>query len=132
MAENRLQEFMARVEQINLNNEYAFKVGRVALFGSLLSNASEVNDIDLAIQLEGRHSDRQSVRNHMLERANVAQANGRVFRSVVQQLLWSRHEIYLFLRARSRIFSFHQMDELAHLSSDQFKMLLGPPPSFLA
>lgn len=129
-AEKGLQEFMARVEQVNQSAEYAFKVGRVALFGSFLSDAAEVNDIDLAIELEGRQSDTQAVRDHMLQRADLARANGRVFRSVVQQLLWSRHEIHLLLRAKSRVFSLHEIDELANLNPKEFKMLLGAPPVF--
>ena len=72
---------MARVEQLNNNEEYAFRVARVALFGSLLSHATHVNDIDLAIQLEARQSDRQAFREHSRKRVEGAQANGKVFRT---------------------------------------------------
>jgi predicted nucleotidyltransferase len=128
-ATKRLQEFMSRVEQVNQSAEYVFKVRRVALFGSLLSDAAEVNDIDLAIELEGRESDREGARNQMLKRADLARANGKVFHSVIQQLLWSRHEIYLFLKARSRVFSLHDIEELSNLNPKDYKMLLGHPPT---
>jgi hypothetical protein len=52
-----------------------------------------------------------------------------VFRSVIQQLLWSRHEIYLFLKARSRVFSLHDIEELSNLNSNEYKMLFGDPPT---
>lgn len=127
-AEKKLQEFMARVEQLNNNDEYAFKIARVALFGSLLSDASHVNDIDFAIQLQARQSDHQAFREHSRKRVEVAQANGKIFRTSNEQLFWSRDEIYLFLKARSRVYSLHGIEELVELSPNGFKMLLGDPP----
>jgi len=128
-AEKKLQEFMERVEQINQNEEYALKVGRVALFGSLLSDAPEVSDIDLAIQLEGRLPDREAFSNHSKRRIEVALSSGKSFRTFFEQASWPRHEIYQFLKARSRLFSIHEIDELTHLNPKEFKMLLGEPPA---
>jgi predicted nucleotidyltransferase len=128
-AEKKLQEFMERVEQINRNEEYAFKVGRVALFGSLLSDAPDVSDIDLAIQLEGRLPDREAFSNHSKRRIEVALSSGKSFHTFFEQASWPRHEIYQFLKARSRVFSIHEIDELRHLSPKEFKMLLGEPPA---
>src|SRR6266550_1979535 len=38
-AERKLREFMARVEQVNESDEFAFRVVRVVLFGSYLTDA---------------------------------------------------------------------------------------------
>lgn len=50
-AERKLREFIARVEQVNQSDEYAYRVTRVVLFGSCLTDAERVNDIDLAVEL---------------------------------------------------------------------------------
>jgi predicted nucleotidyltransferase len=127
-AEKKLQEFMARVEEINRNEEYAFRVGRVALFGSMLSDVAEVSDIDLAIQLEARLSDKQAFSDHLKKRVELALSSGKSFRSFFERAAWPRHEIYVFLKARSRMFSIHETEELAHLKPEEFKMLLGGQP----
>jgi predicted nucleotidyltransferase len=131
-AKKKLHEFMRRVEEINQNEEYAFTVVRVALFGSMLSDSPEVSDIDLAIELKARFSDKQAFRDHQQRRVELALSNGKSFRTFVERALWPRHEILFFLKARSRVFSIHETEDLANLKSDEFKMLLGDPPMFSA
>src|SRR5947208_5083131 len=53
-AERKLREFMARVEQVNQSEEFAYRVNRVVLFGSYLTDAERVNDIDVAVELAPR------------------------------------------------------------------------------
>jgi hypothetical protein len=49
-----LADVLVRIHGINRDDRYAFRVKAVRLFGSMLTNATDVGDIDLAIQLEFR------------------------------------------------------------------------------
>ena len=55
-AERVLREFMGRVDAVNASNEYAFRISGVVLFGSMLSCADRLGDVDVAIDLQPRIS----------------------------------------------------------------------------
>ena len=56
-AERVLKEFMERVDAVNASKEYAFRIRGVALFGSMLSSADRVGDVDVAVDLQPSISD---------------------------------------------------------------------------
>lgn len=51
-AERVLKEFMERVDAMNASEEYAFRISGVVLFGSMLSSADRVGDVDVAVDLQ--------------------------------------------------------------------------------
>src|SRR5260370_26141820 len=58
-AERLVEEFLARVREVNAG-DYAYRVRRVIIFGSCLSDEGEVpavGDVDLSIVLAARYSD---------------------------------------------------------------------------
>ncbi len=50
-----LREFLDRVRLANENTEFAYRIESVILFGSYLSGATSVNDVDLSVELVRRH-----------------------------------------------------------------------------
>ena len=50
-AERAYSEFMTRVHNVNNDPKFLFKVVKVIVFGSYLSDAAKVNDIDIAVKL---------------------------------------------------------------------------------
>jgi predicted nucleotidyltransferase len=56
-ADRLLSEFLGRVEQVNADAYYLFRVARVVVFGSYLSDAETLSDLDLAIHLDAKESD---------------------------------------------------------------------------
>lgn len=125
-AEQRLTEFLTRVEQVNVDDAYAYRVAKVALFGSMLSESPTVGDIDLAIELTPRYEG-DELEQCRTQRVEAAAAAGRSFPSWIDRLLWPQRELQLFLRNRSPIISLHDFRELEELQTP-YKMLLGAQP----
>jgi len=57
-AEKRVSEFLQRVKRVNTDDYYLYAVEKVIAFGSYLSDADRLNDIDLAVELRPKHGDR--------------------------------------------------------------------------
>jgi len=128
-AEKKLNEFMQRVQEINCNQEYAYIISTVVLFGSVLSDAPNVNDVDLAVKLKRRVDDDKIFREMVEKRKQVAMSKGKVFRTFFEQTLWAQQEIYLFLKARSRAISLHEIEDIQNLNIKSYKTLLGKFPA---
>ena len=124
-AERKLREFMARVEQVNESDEFAFRVVRVVLFGSYLTDAERVNDIDLAIELVPRWDGFNVGIQYRKEQERVRLAPRHRTRNALAVEQWPWREVLLFLKARSRGFSFHGIqDPILHGIA---KRVLYPP-----
>ena len=108
-AERKLREFIARVEQINQSDEYAYRVARVVLFGSYLTDAERVNDIDLAVEMVPRWDGFNVGIQHQKEQERVRLAPRHRTRNALAVKQWPWLEVLLFLKARDRAFSFHDM-----------------------
>ena len=110
-ATQRIKDLLDRIVVANENAEYLFRVNRVVLFGSYLSNRDRINDVDVAIELKPKTNDPQSLIDQTLNKAIEAADNGRQFSSFMHRLLWPQNEIILFLKSRSRALSLHDMDD---------------------
>lgn len=102
-AEKKLNEFMNRVQEVNTDNRFLYRVQRVVLFGSFLSDAPSVGDLDLAVQLYPKEPDGGIRVEKDLARAEEAARNGKRFSNFVEMLYFAEREVKLFLRGRSRI-----------------------------
>jgi DNA-binding MarR family transcriptional regulator len=102
-AEKKLNEFMARVHQVNADSWFLYRVERVVVFGSFLTGQPYVGDLDLAIQLKPKESDEKKHSDLILARAHEAARNGRQFHNFVEELYFASDEVKRFLKARSRI-----------------------------
>jgi len=114
-ADRVLSEFLDRVCQVNSDRSFLKMVRKVLVFGSYLSDASRINDIDLAVELVWKE-DHPSVRGK--ERADVAfehscaaQDKGRHFGTLIDRMEWPENEVKLFLKSRSRALSIHPIED---------------------
>lgn len=106
--ERLLQEFMSRVEEVNANPIFLYKVTRVIIFGSYLRpEASELNDLDLVVETRFKLTDTET--RHQAEEAcrQAAQAAGRTFPNYSAYLYWPEIMVRLFLSSKSKYLSFH-------------------------
>lgn len=110
-ADQLFTEFMQRVEIVNKDSYYLYKVSKVILFGSYLTGAATVNDIDLAVELRPAEND-QNLR-HQNEQNRIREANqkGRRFNNLVERYAYPRNEVLLFLKSKSRYISLHSADD---------------------
>ncbi|MGH9866404.1 MAG: hypothetical protein ACRD4H_13415, partial [Candidatus Acidiferrales bacterium] len=126
-AETMVTDFMTRVRIINADDQYAYRVSTVILFGSYVSDRDTLGDIDLATEYAPRVSDVEALERIEKERRDLAHRNGRRL-EFIESLDWPRREIDLFLKNRQRGLSVHKMDELIQMAKQRplvYKILLG-------
>lgn len=127
-AEEVIEGFMERVRQANESDEYCYNVSSVVLYGSMLSGRLDLGDVDFAIHLTPRLSDPKAFHELLQDRIHEARDRGRVFRNLLQEFLWPRLEIHMFLKARKRSISIHDLSELGELARRNrlpYRVLLG-------
>src|SRR5262249_28434186 len=108
-AEQILKGFLQRAEAVNADSELTYYVGKVYLFGSMLGNAVEVDDIDLAVEFELREVGGRDPIKHSVERA---EASGKTFRSPIEMMFYGELEVKGILKARSPYISIHPLSDL--------------------
>ena len=121
-AERKLSEFMERVRQVNITGRFAFRVRKVVVFGSYLTDSPRLGDIDIAVELVAREEDCQKQR--ALEDAHIsyARSKARRFRNILAEVYWPRDEVGLFLKSRARAISLHTTED-AKIYGDKCKVL---------
>jgi len=111
-----LKELLERVEEVNRNSDYAFRVQSVKVFGSYLSDKMVLGDLDVSIKLEKRYEGEAMERKEE-ERISLAFASGRSFPNYVEEIFWPNREVMLKLKTKKKGLSIH--DE----ASDKVTML---------
>lgn len=105
-AEELLEAFLDRVERVRdspAGDEFPIKVRTVVLFGSFLSAATELSDIDVAIEFCDALGNREEQRAAEDRCRDRAVANGRDFADFLARLSWPDTEVRRFLRDRRPI-----------------------------
>ncbi|HEY1939971.1 MAG TPA: hypothetical protein VGJ33_18735 [Candidatus Angelobacter sp.] len=127
-AEAIIAGFMDRVRQVNESEEYCYRISVVVLYGSVLTGRLQLGDVDFGIHVTPRLSDAQAFHQLLQDRIHDALDRGRVFRNLTHEFMWPKLEIQMFLRARKRSISIHELAELAglaHKNALQYRVLLG-------
>ncbi len=110
-AERALCEFMVRVGEVNEAARFLFRVRKVVLFGSFLSESSAIGDLDIAIALVPKELDSQKHSERLLAHADEAALCGKRFANIVQRLDFAAKEVRAYLKARSRIIQLTDCDD---------------------
>ena len=126
-AESVLEQFMERLRRVNASSEYVYSVESAVLFGSMLSAAERLGDVDIAIELRSKVAEEAGFRQWCDRRRYAAQDQGRRFGSTVEWILWPKAEVFGVLRARSRTLSLHGIHDLAELADVRYRVLWGNP-----
>ena len=131
-AERLLEQFLERVQRVNSADEYAYRVGHVVLFGSMLSDVERLGDVDVAIRLEPKVSEDNAHEQWCSARRRTAEAKGRNFHGVLDWAMWPTQEILLQLKARSGSLSLHDFSEVERMPNVRYRVLLGDPEQISA
>jgi hypothetical protein len=124
-AERVLREFVDRVHAVNSSKEYAFRISGAVLFGSMLSCADRLGDVDVAIDWKPRISDPIQCRQFCNRRRRSAQQQGRVFSTTTDWAMWPQKEVLLQLKARSRSLSLHRFEQFEGMENFCYRVLIG-------
>ena len=106
-----MSEFLDRVRQVNCNSRFLYRVRKIVVFGSFLSDAPFIGDLDLAVDLCPKKKDSRKHSELIRARANEAASYGRRFRNYVEGLRFAEQEVIMFLKARSRILQLTRCDD---------------------
>lgn len=117
-AQKKLGEFLARVSSLNANDYYLYRVRKVYVFGSYLTERDRINDIDVAVELVDREGDPEKRWAGHQARSREAREKGRCFSNLTEELFWSRREVLLYLKNRSRAISLHTTDDRVLVQTD--------------
>lgn len=88
---------------------FAYGVKRLIVFGSYLSDAPKLNDLDIAVELAHRFADRDAQHEASVERAERWQREGHRFSNVSQYYGWAEIEVLRFIKGRSHAISLHDL-----------------------
>ena len=112
-AERKLAELLKRVDEVNANPEFAYKVAKVAVFGSYVTGDDTLGDLDLVVTLRPRHFSETAFQDHRKERVKLRIMRGGSL-TTFEQVWWPKREDMQYLKARSSFYSFHEeTDEIA-------------------
>src|SRR6266436_5693515 len=129
-AERIVAGLAKRVDEVNGNPDYVYGVSDAVVFGSYVRREPFLGDVDIAERLERRAKDQNEHERCEKARIAVAHENGRRFQNFVDQLFWPEHEVFLYLKARTRGLSLHSFDEFIRcMRKDKkfaYEVLRGP------
>jgi hypothetical protein len=111
-AERHLAGLLERVAEVNATDEYLYQVRMVVLFGSLLDpEATEFNDVDVAIDLERKPRWDPDSDDYIRAALDRAHGSGRQFPHMVATLSWPEDEIKLRLKNRNSRLSLTTLED---------------------
>lgn len=103
---------MLRVDEINSNPKYVYKVSKVLLFGSYIRpEVTQLNDVDIAFEMISKFDDPEVRQKKNDEYEKAAVASGRKFRDWLDQMFCSELDVKKYLKNKSRYISLHPMTD---------------------
>ncbi len=110
-ADRLIKEFIIRIITIRDNDYYLFKVKRATIFGSYMSNANRLSDIDINLEIIPKEKDSDKHMKLVEKRLEDVQLRGRHFKSYLEAIFWPQTEVEQFLRAGSPSISLEIVDQ---------------------
>ncbi|MEO8998026.1 MAG: hypothetical protein ABI227_00135 [Rhodanobacter sp.] len=106
-AERLVAGVIHSAEAVNSNDDYLYRVAKLSAFGSYLTDAPTLGDVDLVVELTPRHSGGECDPDALMEYADEAEAAGKRFSSFFDRLAWPTEEILRLLKGSSKAISIH-------------------------
>ena len=97
---------MGRVEEINRDSAYLFRVTDVKVFGDYLGDAANLSDVDLCVNLLPKypgHEFEKGARDQVV----ADRAKGQRFPGIREQVAWPKRKILNYLRGKEGLSLIH-------------------------
>jgi hypothetical protein len=124
-ADRVLDRLLERLRIVDSTEEFAYRVGNMVLFGSILSGAERLGDVDVAIDLQPKTRDETAFEAWCQWRRRTAEERGRMLRSIFEYDSWPQREIVQSLKIGSRSLRLHDFQELKQLPAVSYRVLRG-------
>jgi predicted nucleotidyltransferase len=110
-ADKIFSEFMQRVEKINHEDTYLYKVKKLILFGSYLnSNNTDFGDIDIAFELERKIKNTNNYDKARRKRIAELKEQGKNFNTFDDELRFPEREVLFALKNKCPYISLHNIE----------------------
>ncbi len=106
-AELLVSGVVARAKAINADDDWAYRVALVVVFGSFVAGAARPNDVDVACRLDPRW--RGEAQSEAEDRRRIL--SDRRFRNISESVVWPKLEVLRFLKSRSRGLSIQELND---------------------
>jgi len=110
-ADRHYQAFMDRVKEINKSDEHLYLVTKVALFGSYITDAATVSDIDLFVWIGRKPKFEDNFNKIFEQRTALMQDQGRRFKTHLDLNSWPEIDVRKYLKNGSRVISIQAHNE---------------------
>jgi hypothetical protein len=120
-AEHLIEGLVDRARQLNADDNWAYRVRILVVFGSFVRGVERPNDVDVACGLCPRQS---GERQRQLEQVRRNKRGG--FRNISEWATWPRLEVFRHLRARARGLSIHELEDWIQGSEHRVVFEDGP------
>jgi hypothetical protein len=115
-AQRIVDAFLERVRRVNARADLLYRVPRVHAFGSFITRAPDLGDIDLAFDLEGKRAEIEQAGGDWIAALLArAKASGKRLNTYHDELCYGEREVEQILKARNRYLSFHHFREIEEL-----------------
>ncbi len=126
-AKRLMDEFMTRIGRARDEDRFLYEAGQVIVFGSYLSDADELNDIDLIVKVRVKGKFKDTYEDVLRDRLDAAQAIGLRLKRDVNWRPYPRRGLLSYFRGVSRYLSFHREKEL-EIIEDGLRRMGSPDP----
>lgn len=104
-----IKEIPSSADRINADDELAYRVERLAIFGSYLSDKDRIGDVDIAADLIPRLADKNEQYNLLMSRA---ESGGKRISSPVHKSAYASNEVWSALKCGRKSVSVHSYNDL--------------------
>ncbi len=122
-----VRDLLDRVACINTSADYAYTITAVVVFGSYLTDAPKIGDLDVAVGLERRSMD--DAEQARLEQRAYNAATGSQLMTVFAQAAWPKIFVFRAIRHRHLGISLHELSDLEafyrHGTRVSYRVLVG-------
>ena len=123
-ADQIFRQFMQRVQEVNEDDYYLYKISKLLLFGSYLdTRKQDFGDIDIAFELEQKIKDNEEFLYENARLVEEAILDGRRFLSLWDEVNYSRHIVLLKLKDRNPYISLHPIWKDKILNNVRYKQV---------
>lgn len=113
-ADKAILEMMKRVHKVNTEQEFAYTVEALCIFGSYITDRPDVGDVDVAYKLQRWSLDDAEQDRREKDRKHAHRGH---FNNIVDEVTWPFEEVLRFLKSRSPLIALHDYEEPAKLKT---------------
>lgn len=117
-ADMLFRKFIDRVEEVNADSTFLYRVKQLFLFGSYLDcSSNDFGDIDIAFVLERKIKDHEDFMDAQQKLISDACENGKIFSSIVEKVCYAETLVIKYLKNRNPYISLHRLSDVIELGA---------------